>query len=207
MKPIPGYEGLYSVTKDGKVWSHKRKGQWLKAANMYGYLSVNLKKNGIGKAKRVHRLVALTYIKKIKGKNIINHINNIKDDNRVENLEWVTQRENIHKALASGINFNSGIKQKFNKKTQKEIVKLAEQRIHHREIAKKYNCSYWLISETVRRAVKRGETEPAYKKLSKKMIADIIEERKKGKTMRELGIQFNCSTQAIYFHLSKNYLA
>ena len=56
---------------------------------------VELKKNGIVKAKRVHRLVALTYIKKIKGKNIINHINNIKDDNRVENLEWVTQRENI----------------------------------------------------------------------------------------------------------------
>jgi hypothetical protein len=112
IKDIPGYEGRYGITKSGKVWSHGKslsgsfknkgstKGKWLKPSVAYhGYQNVFL---GKGNSKRVHRLVAITYLEKIDGKNYINHKNNIRHDNRVENLEWVTPSENIAHAIKSG---------------------------------------------------------------------------------------------------------
>ena len=107
MKQIEGYEGLYSITKDGKVWSHPkycglslRKGKWLKYNyNDNKYLYVILYKNKKGKTQRIHRLVADAYIPNPKNKTCINHKNGIKTDNRIENLEWVTYSENTQHAI------------------------------------------------------------------------------------------------------------
>ena len=102
MKDIEGYEGLYSITDTGKVFSHKR-GKFLKLVkNSHGYLQVDLYKNGKGKNHQVHRLVAIAFIANPEKKEQVNHINAIKSDNRVENLEWSTHLENNrHKASNS----------------------------------------------------------------------------------------------------------
>ncbi len=100
-RPIPGYEGLYEVSSLGRVKSLPRfmdnrhggksllKGRIMKLTpDTCGYLRVRLCKNCIQKSFKVHRLVALAFIPNPLNLPQINHRNELKDDNRVENLEW-----------------------------------------------------------------------------------------------------------------------
>ena len=95
MKDIAGYEGLYAVTSCGKVWSHKSKKFLKPFDNGFGYLLVRLSKDGKQKNFRIHRLVAEAYIDNPENKPQINHIDKEKNHNYINNLEWVTSKENI----------------------------------------------------------------------------------------------------------------
>ncbi len=101
MKDIPGWEGLYQVSKKGEVWSN-RSAKWLKAnVTRKGYVQVYLCNMGKGKNHRIHRLVASAWIPNPEAKPFINHKNLDKRDNRVENLEWCTNIENSHHYMRS----------------------------------------------------------------------------------------------------------
>lgn len=107
MKQIPNYKGKYSITLDGKVWSEIR-GRFLSPQlGQYGYWVITL--SGIGKNNRrlkthyIHRLIADAYLPKVKHKLSINHKNGIKTDNRIENLEWSTQKENVRHYIQMGL--------------------------------------------------------------------------------------------------------
>lgn len=94
MKDIKNYEGLYAITSCGKIYSYKRK-VFLKPEKVWdGYLRVFLYKDGIGKHYKVHRLVAETYIPNPENKPCVNHIDECKTNNALQNLEWVTHKEN-----------------------------------------------------------------------------------------------------------------
>ena len=95
MEYIKGYEGLYSVTKDGKIYSHIKK-RFLKQSIKNGYTSVNLYKNKKYKTYRVHRLVAETYIPNLNNYPQVNHKDENRSNNSVENLEWCTSSYNIN---------------------------------------------------------------------------------------------------------------
>lgn len=97
---IKGYEGKYSITKDGKVFSHIRN-KFLKYDLRNNYYAVKLGK--YGKKIAVHRLVALTYIENVEDKPYINHIDGNKLNNNVDNLEWCTAKENINHAQMNGL--------------------------------------------------------------------------------------------------------
>jgi len=98
---ILGYEG-YSVSNYGRVISLKRtkvrKDRLLNPFNhQAGYKIVALRKDNITTKFSVHRLVAKTFIPNTENKPQVNHLNGIRHDNRVENLEWCTNQENaIH---------------------------------------------------------------------------------------------------------------
>jgi len=98
---ISGYE----VSINGEV-RNKITGKVLKThINNKGYIRVNLKKINYA----IHRLLAIAFIPNPENKPIIDHINDIRTDNRVENLQWVSQSENIRKKKIpanSGITFN-----------------------------------------------------------------------------------------------------
>ena len=107
-KDIEDYEG-YQVSNFGRVRSLDRynsRGYWIKGCilkpimDKKGYLTVGLSKNNHIKSFKVHRLVALHFIPNIENKPEIDHINTIKTDNRVENLRWVTPKENSNNPLS-----------------------------------------------------------------------------------------------------------
>ena len=93
-KDIKGYPG-YQISNLGRVWSSKRNRYMKPVANNGGYLQIKLiAVNGKRKNELVHRLVALHFIDNPDNKPEVNHINHIRDDNRVSNLEWVSKSEN-----------------------------------------------------------------------------------------------------------------
>ena len=87
-----------------------------------GYLEITLYKEGKKYSKRVHRLVAEAFIPNLKNKTQVNHRNGIKTDNRVENLEWSTPKENVIHSYETGL--KKGIKGKENK-SSKLIIQLS----------------------------------------------------------------------------------
>lgn len=110
-KEIKGYEGLYEVSSEGRVRVSDRlvktkgnvlylkKGVILKESYAGGYSQVVLTKDGIRKSYKVHRLVAGTFIDNQDNLPCIDHINTIRSDNRVENLRWVTYKENSNNPI------------------------------------------------------------------------------------------------------------
>lgn len=106
-KDIDGYIGIYQVSNMGNVRSlqreefkcaqgyRARKGVELKLSqDQKGYLMVNLYKNGKGRSRRVHRLVAEAFIDNPMHLSEINHIDENKKNNVVSNLEWCTSSYN-----------------------------------------------------------------------------------------------------------------
>lgn len=99
---IQGYSGIYQVSTLGRIRSLKKgKIKLLKPyINNMGYAVLSLYANHKQKTYHVHKLVADTFLVRIDGKNYIDHINGIKTDNRIDNLRWCTQRENINFELS-----------------------------------------------------------------------------------------------------------
>ena len=98
MRDIAGYEGLYAVTSCGKVWSYKYKKFLKPGVNRYGYLYVILCKDGQNKLYKIHRLVAEAYIPNPNNLPQVDHIDNDKTHNYVNNLQWITNRDNVRKS-------------------------------------------------------------------------------------------------------------
>ena len=122
-KMIKGYKGLYEVSNYGRIRSlermAQRRGQSPKPVSnrilkpilsSRGYLKCSLSKRGRVRVIYVHRIVLETFNGISSTKTVTNHKNFNQKDNRITNLEWVTQKENVHHAITNGHTGNKTFK-------------------------------------------------------------------------------------------------
>ena len=94
----------YLIFSDVMVYSEKRKIFLRPRPDTGGYLRVALRIDGRTVERYIHRMVGETFLKKIDGKDIINHIDADKENNDFTNLEWVTAKENVYHTFFMGKN-------------------------------------------------------------------------------------------------------
>src|SRR5210317_1041577 len=124
---IKNYEGLYKVNRKGDVWSCKRKRLLKPELNTRGYYRIVLCKDGKAKKYSIHRLIAINFIPNPENLPCIDHINRVRSDNRIENLRWITHKDNSYNSSQT-INRKDHIEKKKvilkKKPTQKKMVRL-----------------------------------------------------------------------------------
>jgi hypothetical protein len=137
-KDIEGYEGLYQVSNLGRIKSLPKmvsgnhyRGERIIGSSSGFYNRVCLYKNNKAKSIRIHRLVAKAFIPNLENKPEINHVNGNRLDNRVENLEWATPKENMRHAFDTGLNKGpnvngnqQGEKHPISKLTEIQIIEI-----------------------------------------------------------------------------------
>jgi hypothetical protein len=152
---VIGYEGLYQVSNLGRVKSLERfiyagfhnilrKERILKMnISKDGYLRVSLSNNG-EKTIAIHRLICLSFIPNPLNKPTVNHINGIKTDNRLCNLEWATRSENSLHAFKNGLSVGMiGEKHPKSKLTEKQVIEIRNNyhNLSHKKIGEIYGVS------------------------------------------------------------------
>jgi len=126
------------IREDGTIYYIHNGKQKKLSKNKYGYIQTRVD----GRSQLVHRLVAMKYIPNPLKKKEVNHINGIKDDNRVINLEWNTRHENMNHAFRTGLNH-------LRKLTMKEAEEIRAKYVPYKytlqRLAKEYEVSHHAI--------------------------------------------------------------
>jgi len=98
---INGYEGIYTIDRDGTI--KNKKGQIMKIGDNMRYNRIGLSKKGKMRKHSYNRLIAQHFIPNPNNYEYVDHINEIKDDNRIENLRWINMSGNMRNRTIKNI--------------------------------------------------------------------------------------------------------
>ncbi|MCF3107292.1 HNH endonuclease [Niabella sp. CC-SYL272] len=222
-KIIPGYQ-KYMVSSIGRIKSVDKK--WLTGEGytalrqsperilrthlIHGYLKVALCKNGIEKGFAVHRLVAAAFIPNPSGKPQVNHINGIKYDNRVENLEWVTGKENVNHAIKIGLWKKKRKKRVYlNDDHKREVVVLYKSGIPILKISETLGVPYTSVYSVVKKYKSGASVFIKGRKVLSNEYGHIVKLREEGVCLSEVSKMYGVSPATIslivkkYKHIQK----
>lgn len=152
--PIDGTNGAYEISNHGRVkrlGNDKGKGypkndRYLPPnKDKYGYYRASMPINGVIKTIKIHQLVSRHFIPNPECKKTVNHINGIKTDNHVDNLEWCTHAENNIHAFTTGLKNATGVNNGRCKLTDIQVVEIFNAKGRYIDIAKLYNISDSLV--------------------------------------------------------------
>jgi hypothetical protein len=161
---IKGFEGFYEISNLGRVKTTRRyvknkqservvPERILKPTlNEKGYLRVRLSVDNIKTTKRVHRLVAEHFIPPIVNKPEVNHIDSNKENNRVENLEWIDRKENV-KHYRNSKNYKS-----YNQRISNEDREIIRQKFKSGIPQKVLSDEYGVRVDTISKIITYGGT-------------------------------------------------
>lgn len=131
-KDIPGYDGMYQVSDEGRVRSWKRHAGrpgkrnepviLKQTPDSPGYLRVSLWNDGVRKMGVIHRLVPELFIPNPENKEYINHLDGNKFNNNASNLRWSTPSENALHAYDSGLRKGGRMSKVKAKKLKKDLI-------------------------------------------------------------------------------------
>lgn len=171
-KPVVGYkdgfyDGLYEISNFGKFKMLPRtlncqkgvrvtKEKIVFGSNSWGYRTVVMKKDRIRLQIGVHILVANAFIPNPENKYSVNHIDGVRSNNKVENLEWATQLEQVHHAIKTGLARYIKGEERSNSIVNENIVKLmrkeySENRTSYAKIGKKYGLARSTVGHIIRK--------------------------------------------------------
>lgn len=110
-RPVVGYESRYEISNMGRLVCLFTRNQFglypcrreVHGSRYNGYIRVIIMDKRVGRSCPIHRLVAEAFLIRPEGKTEVNHKNGKKEDNRLENLDWVTRSENIRHAHENGL--------------------------------------------------------------------------------------------------------
>lgn len=163
-KDIPGYEGLYQASSDGRVKALKK--TWYSGKNhsvvktkeehiikpnisKCGYWKLTLMKNSVPQYVRKSRIVALAFIYNPENKPQVNHINGNKLIDAVWNLEWSTGSENILHAVRTGLkvptHHSQGEASPSAKLTDEKVRQIKSSSLSGRKLGKIYQVHHSII--------------------------------------------------------------
>jgi hypothetical protein len=138
----------YYISNRGNLKNCKNK-IMSNSTNKRGYIVNRLNANGIYKNHYRHRLVATYFIINSENKLTVNHIDGIKTNNNVNNLEWATKKEQELHAFKTNLKSNKGIKHSQNKLTEQEVFEIYKimksETMTGRAVAKKFNISVGVV--------------------------------------------------------------
>lgn len=152
-----GKETYYAIGEYGTVYNLKKGTILVPRKTKRGYLRINLRINKKPISFFVHRLVALTYIPNPENKPQVNHIDGVKTNNSVSNLEWVTNQENLEHAVRTGL--RAAVNVDFD--TVHKICKILEDKI----LSNKDLAKYFGLPVSVIRGIREGRY---YREISEK---------------------------------------
>lgn len=180
----------YSVSKDGRVKNNITNKE-LSLRTQQGYKHATIYINKKPKSCRVHRLVATAFIPNPENKPYVNHLNGIRSDNRVENLEWVTPSENTQHAVDTGL---------FKPTREKQVIQYGlngEKISEYRSIAEAARQTKGLVEKIVQCCQMTRKTHNGFQWRYKEDEVDKLQPASLPKTTAKRVAQVNPKTNEI----------